>query len=111
MIQTSNDRGWRERRLLVFCGLSLWSFFVAADARLQPVGVLGVDFFLAIEQCLDGALLFFRIVRVKGVLNGAQDNMQRHAALFPALDQGPIDWTQHAMLAAAANKRVFSFGE
>jgi len=33
-------------------------FFVAADARLQPLGVLRFDFFLAIEKCFDGSLLF-----------------------------------------------------
>ena len=82
---------------------------MTTDARLEPFGVLGLDFLLAIEERLNAAFALFRFVRIKSVFDGAQDYMQRHAAFFPAFNQGPIDRTKHQMLAAAANERVFDF--
>jgi hypothetical protein len=37
--------------------------------------------------------------------------MQRHAHLFPALNQRPIHGTQEQVLSPPADKRVFDFSE
>jgi len=70
---------------------------------------LGFDLFLTIEECFYGPLLLFGLMRIKGVFDGSHSDVQRHTALFPALDQSPIHRTEHEMLAAPANEGVLYF--
>ncbi len=103
-----NHRGARKRGLRI---INVRLFIVTANARLQPFGVLRLNFFLTIEQRLDCAFVFLGLVRIKRVLNSAQRDVKRHAAFFPAFDERPIHRTKHEMLAATANESVFDFGE
>src|SRR2546423_1136131 len=91
--------------------LGIYGRFVAADARLEPFCVLCFNFFLAVEQRLYRALALFRLVRIERMIDSAQGDMQRHAALFPAFDQRPVNGAEQQMLAAASNEGVFDFGE
>src|SRR2546427_13185202 len=84
---------------------------MTAGTRLEPFAVLRFDFFLAVKQRLHAALPLFRFVRIESMFDSAQRYVQRHAALFPTLNQLPIDRAEHQMLATAANESVFDFRE
>src|ERR1043165_3051447 len=104
MCENNVSRKWR---LSIVSILRRFLVVVTADARFQPLGILRFNFLLAVEQSLDGALMLLRFVGIKCVLDCSQDDMQRHAALFPTFDQGPIDRAKHEVLSAPADERVF----
>src|SRR6266404_765275 len=98
---------WKRR--LLFAADAIRCLFVTADARFQPLGILRFNFFLAIEQRLNASLALLCLIRIESVLDAAQSDVQRDAALFPAFNQSPIHRTEHQMLAAPANESVFYF--
>ena len=84
---------------------------MAANARLNPLGILRFNFFLTIQKCLDCALVFLGLIRIECVLDSAQRDMQGDAALFPTFDQSPIDRAKHEVLATPTDESVFDFRE
>src|SRR5713101_5633723 len=104
---SQHQLAWKRR--LFFTATAFRCFFVTADARFQPLGVLRFNFFLAINQRLNASLALLCLMRIESVLDPAQSDVQRDAALFPAFNQSPIHRTEHQMLAATANESVFYF--
>src|SRR6185369_1297078 len=78
---------------------------------LNPLRVLRLNLFLAIQKRLHRALPWPRLVRIKRLLHTTKHDVQRNSLLLPRFHQRPVHWTEKQMLPAPANECVFDFSE